>query len=741
MMVRTSQNESHLLSRCHIKTTIWIKILIVLSFLLSFSYFSLVTNQRNPFIYFRQVPKTIYYVAVDPFTFNATNNMLNSSQALLQIYEQQFSQYTTTPFLPIYQGYRLMLKFSPSSIATQLYGHVDTFHGSIRHLRVACLEKRGNETTFQRSFDLTLHFNVQRVNTQAIFFTFDPNTAVEPPITIATVPANERIDRITHIIIRINRMFSIDTVFSFTYQWLDSDVLNFFHWPQWPLTKSCANRILEDLTHNRTVNPQRHFSCSVTSILTQSRSRQLLTNEQGAITDWLDLQYRATAADSLSELRSPMTYERRLAPFEVASNSKVCSAEFQSWISKYQEWHDNASANISNPILTFEAQRDRIVDQNIRFMLYEKNPSGIADRVVHLMTTYLIAILTNRLFVFDNDWPEFSHVMLASLNYERELIIPWFHSLDRLNKGLSENNTKYLTSGYYTFSTDRLTSNYDYDRQFRERILIFRAHTGGIIQMMTSHESVYRKFLTEDLHMRAENMFGCLYHSLFVHRLSALIESTSTKINTHSGHSPQQILQILLSPSFYPIGVQVRAGDAFMKGDNTKPWSYFAASESSVLQSFQYFLTCAHDLVVDNQTFINDTQQVPIIFLLSDTVRLRRAALARWELPSSCFRSLGDECRNQTHALPVVANSNLVFHIAYTSQKLLAFHMVMFDIFLYGLCEQHVISAESGFGSFGVFTSLKQRNIYSLSTLKNASCRDRNREITLMGSSYQWSGI
>jgi hypothetical protein len=65
----------------------------------------------------------------------------------------------------------------------------------------------------------------------------------------------------------------------------------------------------------------------------------------------------------------------------------------------------------------------------------------------------------------------------------------------------------------------------------------------------------------------------------------------------------------------------------------------------------------------------------------------------------------------------------------------------MFDIFLFGLCEQHVISAESGFGSIAVFAALKQRNIYVLSTLKKKSCLGKNRDVTLVDSSYGWSGI
>ena len=133
---------------------------------------------------------------------------------------------------------------------------------------------------------------------------------------------------------------------------------------------------------------------------------------------------------------------------------------------------------------------------------------------------------------------------------------------------------------------------------------------------------------------------------------------------------------------------------------------------------------------------------MPVIFLLSDTVSIRREALLRWKLSESCLQSPKYECQNATHALPVVANSNPVFHIAYTSQQLLAFHLAIFDIFLFSFCEQHVITYESGFGNLGVFMSLKQRNIYSLSVEKDESCfNNSNTYISLKESGYKWSGI
>ena len=709
----------------------WIKILTAFSVFLCILYiYSISNNSNNVFSYIQRVrPRTIYYIETNLFTLNA-DIISKPSNAMRRIYEQQLFRYSTVPFLPTFQNRRLLLKFNLSSIATQIYGNANNFQGSNRLLQVTCLKKSGNETNFQQNFDLTLRFNVEQLNEQAIHFTFDSKTTVNFPLIISTEPANIRADLVTQIFVQIYRVFSVDTIFSFTYRWLDSNVLNFFQWPLWPLTKTCVEHILKDLSQNRRV------SCSTTNILTHVTSQQLFKNERTAMIHWLDVFYKAMD-------QTTTTKHRRLSSLEIASNPSICTGEFHSWILNYQNWHNDVTSNISNPQWTFEEQRDFIIEQNIRFLLYEPNPSGVADRIVHLMTTYLIAILTKRVFIFDSDWPEFPHIMLASLNYDRESVLPWFRNLDRLNQNLSANDTKYLTSGHYSFSLDRFTKDYDYDRQFKERILIFRAHTGGIVHMMSSKTGVYRKFLTKDLRMRAENMFGCLYHSLLIYRLSILMQITSTDINDNDqlGYTPQQLLQVILSPNFYPIGVQIRIGDFAMGANKIMNLLKFFQNKKRMFESARSFLTCANNLIDRNETFLTDLKQIPIIFLLSDVVNIRREALLRWKLPESCLQSPKNECRNTTDTLPVVANSNAVLHIAYTSQRLLGLRLAMFDIFLLSFCEQHVITHESGFGRLGVFVSLKQRNIYSLSFQGNVSCLNKNASTSLIRSGYKWSGI
>ncbi|CAF5114547.1 unnamed protein product, partial [Rotaria sp. Silwood1] len=153
---------------------------------------------------------------------------------------------------------------------------------------------------------------------------------------------------------------------------------------------------------------------------------------QEAVSNWLDLQNDVSIYKKISVKKTKSIKTRRLIPFEIAKNSQICSTKFQKWILNYHKWHEKISLVISKRSITFEEQLQRIIELNVRFLIYEKPYTGIADRIIHLITTYFIAILTNRLLIFDQNWPEFIDTIQSSLNYQPELIIPWFSQMDTI---------------------------------------------------------------------------------------------------------------------------------------------------------------------------------------------------------------------------------------------------------------------------------------------------------------------
>ncbi|CAF1309479.1 unnamed protein product [Rotaria sp. Silwood1] len=447
-------------------------------------------------------------------------------------------------------------------------------------------------------------------------------------------------------------MFLVDDQFRFTYQWSNFNQTKLLSWSQWPLTMTCLNLALENLSENKNQSSKLDFNsfrCFSIDTLSHSTSRELFAREHEAVSYWLDLQNDVSIYKKLPIKNTKSLKTRRLAPFEIAKNSQVCSKKFQNWILNYQKWHEKISLAISNRSMIFKEQFQRIIELNVRFLIYEKSGSGIADRVIHFISSYFVALLTNRLFIFDTNWPEFIDTMQSSLNYEPEFVIPWLSQFNLTKKKLSLDIQNNLTVGVYWFSFDRYTKDYDYEKHCRERILIFKGHTGGVVHTIKSNSSIYRKFLTIDLEMNPENMFGCLYHSLFTYRLFALMKRVPLiSSNNQLGHSSQQILQTLLSPYFFPIGIQI-----------------------------------------------------------PDDVRIRQAALKRWKFPLECFQSFENKCQLNNSGLNILSNSNPVFHVQYANDRILAFELGIFDNFLFSLCEQHIISRNSGFGRFPAFASVK----------------------------------
>ncbi|CAF1231629.1 unnamed protein product [Rotaria sordida] len=146
---------------------------------------------------------------------------------------------------------------------------------------------------------------------------------------------------------------------------------------------------------------------------------------------------------------------------------------------------------------------------------------------------------------------------------------------------------------------------------------------------------------------------------------------------------------ILLSPSFFLIGLQIRVGD------QTKISTQVSSNETTILKKFENFFTCSQQIININKKLYHETNQIPIIFLLSDDIEIRQAALKRWKFSLECFQSVENKCQSNNSNLNILANSNPVFHISYTNDRILAFQLGIFDNFLFGLCEQHIISTFS----------------------------------------------
>ncbi|CAF3252464.1 unnamed protein product [Rotaria sp. Silwood2] len=115
--------------------------------------------------------------------------------------------------------------------------------------------------------------------------------------------------------------------------------------------------------------------------------------------------------------------------------------------------------------------------------------------------------------------------------------------------------------------------------------------------------------------MRPDSIFGCLYHTLLIPRLSTFVEASSLENQTDAVLF-RKMLETLLSPEFPTIGLQIRFGDSFMKENSSAE-----ENDPSLIERFGSFFTCVEDL--------NTSNPHTTVFLMTDSLRIRKIALNR----------------------------------------------------------------------------------------------------------------
>jgi hypothetical protein len=430
--------------------------------------------------------------------------------------------------------------------------------------------------------------------------------------------------------IRVPLRVTTEKSYRFTYQ--IHDVLThipnteskLLRWSSWPLTSDCVQRYLQQLI----LDPDKvefddvlEKSCSTSTFLVAVSPHQAFEMERSTISSWLDVQYQASSSDMFDAVKP-----RNKHAFETVSNYSVCPLKFQNWILDYRHWHAKISREISKSYDNFSVLRKRILKENVRFMVTVHFDSGVADRFVHIISIYLVAVLTRRFFVFGDGWSDLHNVMRLSLASEQENVAPWLSNITLINTDLSLNHADYISQRLVVFRTERIFKEFNYDKSFPERILLFKSHIGNVIHTLTSPTSVYRQFLQSNLELTPANIYGCLFHSLMVPQLSTLLRITLLPVrtiihNTNIIYQPQELLQLFLSSRYYPVGVQIRIGDHSMSEKFNVSVLSPHWSNSIFLFDFGGYFSCAHYLFL---TFVsNETKQVPFVYLISDSHLVR----------------------------------------------------------------------------------------------------------------------
>ena len=747
--------------------------------------FLTICYQNFKFSHFRAVIPGVYDNIFD-YSLSSASSTKALSLVLLKIQEKQMYHSIHAPFLPKTHDQFLTIRLRLGELIKKyVHGrHYDNsrFHHFILILRYH--ESTDQNATENEIFNVTFSLRIE-VNSSSHTATLGEQlksifimnvtsmNKIKKSILTDTVPSpnknmiNEEITVPTRFLIYNSCIyrFSLELVqpmVKYTHK-------AFLTWPDWPLSTTCLMEIMRDLRNK--INNHGFFnatpldySCTEVKFLVVSNTYSSFVRERTAVTHWLDITNEASdirldtstlsrMQKNTNERMTVLSSYRRLVPFEKSLNITFCPMNFQMWIADYQKWHLNISRTLMQLELNYTAIKDYILRNNVRFLLYQKTSGnhGATDRIVHLISTYLIALLTRRVLVIDPSWPELERVYIMSLNVLPNIVIPWLSELLRLNqvKNVKPSNTSYISAKTYKFQTERFARDYNYDVQFPERIVTMDSYIGNVVHTISSTTSIYSSFLKNKLGMTSENLFGCLYHSFMIPRLESLIQMTlennmDKNEDYQLGYTYGKILQILLSLKFHPIGLQIRVGDrSFSKKSHLHK---NPSSNLQLLQTYHYFFSCAAELAnSSNQKNLNsssvDVGQSAVVYLMSDNRQLRQAALGQWELPHICLNQTLPSCTTSRRSLKLITTTNRLEHTAKAKNTIHALQNVMIETFLFSICQEHIFSQASGFGRVPAFAALNFRNIYSFGKRKRSSCSGKAKDIKLEISAHHQSGI
>lgn len=617
----------------------------------------------------------------------------NNPTGLLRIYNHQRLKHSNASFVPEVYSHHIIIRLR----LQQFIDIKQEKFNSTQNITIECFSILRNISYDQTESFLTTHLSVSLFPRIIVSVLFIKNCTEHSH-------TRQIIKNLTDpFVVYLPIAVEEETSYKFSFR-TETKNETFFEWPSWPLSLECIQQYKKKI---KKIKKDVYFSlpCCLTDEVKALTSQQIFDIERKSLSNWLDVQYQ------VGDIR-PVVSNRKLYPFERAANNTTCPSEFQKWVADYHTWHTKTSRSISRVDLAFAQRRDIIQKLNVRFILLESFGSGLADRITHFIATYLVALLTNRLLLFDDTWPEFHEIMQSSLDYRAEIITPWIFYLNEVNANISSDDPRFFSVKSLITRIDRVYRVFDYENDFPERILLIKSHTGNVMHTLTAPTSIYSEFLTKKLRMRPDNLFGCLYHSLIIPKLSTLIDVCSA-VND----STQYMLKALMLPEYPTVGIQIRIGDSHMEIKD-----HYSPDGHQLLVKHMSFFECAQNL--------SNGRVPPLVYLISDSRDLRWAALSNWPHPA-----------NDSIRIQVIANTRPAMHITYASHKLSALRFAILETFLFSLCDTHIITTDSGFGRFSAFSSLNDEPLYSFNAEDKPICSHGEGQVTFVRAGHQWSGV
>ena len=484
-----------------------------------------------------------------------------------------------------------------------------------------------------------------------------------------------------------------------------------------------------------------HRTIPLSSLPVRTMSQmELFTAEQQRTSRYLNLitepegQIRPPLSPPLSfRTPVPVASYRQAAPFE--SLQDKCPSAFLSYVDEYRTFHARqvgrlraAKGDVQKVVELVSDPLDpvRVIVSGVYRW------SGVTDRTSAFTGIYLMAMLTRRVLLLDEDWPDIQRVMLSPLTLSMAMVAPM----------LRDPALRNWTQEVEVTDVGPLTDNYD--REYNGTIVFITSIKGIIMRLLTeSHDYSHP---LQALGLTPDNVIGCVAHSLWTVRLSSLI--------AYPAYQPA--LATLLSTSTTAIAIQIRSWHDYVflnQAKAKKAGAYQLHSlipidrmkedrkrQVAVLQEFgtQGFFHCAQDWS-DSLRLTLPTPSKIVWYLVSDDEELRAAAISRWGGGGGgvqLISLLSASMLGHSNAVDVEAGYLFLRH-------------AVVEQWLFSLCEWAVVSQTSGYGRWPALLGLREHRVFMLNndqqnvTRKAAmTCMDEEKDgMTILDLSKEWSKV
>jgi hypothetical protein len=411
-----------------------------------------------------------------------------------------------------------------------------------------------------------------------------------------------------------------------------------------------------------------------------------------------------------------------------SENTQLSLQEMQSHFDRYYaKYPRKCGSNWQEEYSKFH--KEKLNSSNKKMLVAIPNLSGMADRIVGLVTTFMVAFLTDRVFQIGERSP-LPHMDVAFtspyINWTRPEDEAWLiEPLNHKAKIRNYNDSVLSSKKYFAVNTiDDWKLQDKFLRQDLNQLMGEDAETTFLVinrgKTVRMFENTHHSDKLKKTGLTSATAFGCMVAYLLQPRLENF-QLVPSDVFTKMTDPTENVLKI---------AIQIRAGDWYL--ENTK-------HEINIHQYSAYF-NCAKQIgefaLKDSSDGSKSPYSSVLWYLVTDSLPLREAAIKAYGESYKIVTSLQSVIEHSSKEQSVCQGKQCVSSEAGVKTAAAEWWLMKF-------ARYHVITEYSGYGRSAAMTSLFPKSIYTIE--HNKASRDitcnPNTFTPLDDLPYYWSGV